>query len=147
MSIGIYTTADPDEAISEDGALTNPLLVSVDGKLGGVIQQLLYIRNDDENVAYSGINLAVISDDISLVDGTNGYTWKLAVGDTQPTDSEWNDITTANTIDFDMIGDESLGDTSTYLPFWIRASVDRNSTVNTFTNVKFEILADELLVI
>ncbi len=147
MPIAIYTSADPHTAISQDGTFTNPFAVAIDGKNGGVIQQRLYIRNDDPDLSYSGINLLLV-DTIgeSAIDGSDRKTWKLYEGDTQPTDNQWATVSGANFITFSGIGNSLVSDTSTYLPFWVRVEVGRNSDVETIKDVQLVLNGHEILV-
>ena|SRR3990167_10972683 len=147
MPIKIYTSASPDAPISESGALTDPYLVTLDGRNGGVIQQKLYVRNSSSTLSYSGISLTVVNtDDPSLVDGSVGITWKLSEGTLQPTDEQWKVIDSANSITFSGIGTSAVSDTSTYLPFWVRTEIPRGTSVQTITDIQFKIVASELIV-
>lgn len=146
MGLKIYTSASPDASISENGSLTDPYAISLDGRSGGAIQHLLYVRNDDTNLTYSGIYLTVIdSVDPSVVDGSTGQTWKLSAGTTQPSDDLWKQIDSANTITLSGLGTTDASDTSTYLGFWVRTEIPRGTSVQTITDIQFQITAQELL--
>ena len=148
MGISIYTTSNnTTDPVSEDGEFTNPLLVSLDGKNGGVLQKRLYLHNNSPTLSYSGIDLTVVDEvGFSVVDGEHGFSWKLREGDLQPTDEEWKVIDPGNEISFSGIGNDLVTDTSTYLPFWVRVEIPRNTSVQTITDVQFQLTGQEILV-
>lgn len=147
MSIGIYTDANPATLISKSATFTNPLLVALDGRLGGITQKKLYLRNDDNTLWYS-TNTVTPADliDPTIVNGTNGISWKLRAGGTQPTDEEWAAITAGNTISLANLGSGAGSDTSTYLPFWVRVQIPRNTSAKTILDVTLTINTNENVV-
>ena len=148
MALAIYTSADPSAVLSQDGDYTQPLLVQADGRTGGVIERRLYLRNDDPAFSYSGISMEVFDpNENSLVDGTNGFSWKLIEGDTQPMESAWDNISAGNTVDFsNELGDGDASDTATYLPFWVRVDIPRSASVQNITRLQVRTVATEILV-
>ncbi len=149
MSLEIYTAADPDTALSQDGDHTSDFLVSLDGKLGGVLQKKLYVRNTDSAVRHTGIALTVDAPESgsAFLDDSAGYSWLLYEGDTQPTDTQWEEILDIpNTIDLGDLGAADLPDTTTYLPFWVRVEIPRNADVRTFTDIRFKLTGQEILI-
>ena len=147
MALGIYTDTVPSAQLSEDGTLTNPLAVKIDGRAGGSLEQRLFVRNDDSNFFYTTITLLPIdTEGTSIIDGTDGFVWKLSAGDTQPTQSQWDAIGNATTISLADIGMAGAGDTSTYLSLWLQVQVPRNASVKTYTDVQLQIAADQLTV-
>ncbi len=144
MALKIYSEADPSADYSIDGAFTDPLLIVMDGKYGGVLQKKLYIRNGNTLAWYSDISLQIVDlTDITNIDGTKGFTWKLIEGTTQPSDDQWDAITTGNAITFDDLGTLGSSDTSTYLPFWLRVEIPRNIEVQTILDVQLKIITTE----
>jgi hypothetical protein len=142
MSISIYADVIPGSSYSQSGAMTNPLRHSFDGRNGGVVEQRYYLRNDSFSHTYSGIQVQPIDlTGTSIVDGTNGFSWKLNSGYAQPTDDEW-DIVVAG----DAIETSGLFDTSTYLPFWLRIEVPAGADVESHDDVILRVTATEILV-
>lgn len=147
MALAIYHATDGVSKFSQAGTFTAPLLESMDGRTGGSIERLFYVRNDDVLLSYDDIEL-VSSDTegVSIVDGTAGFAWKLRVGDQQPTEEEWSVITAGNKINLPDLGTPSVSDIATYLPFWIRIEVPRNASVKTYTDVQLVITAEQIIV-
>lgn len=144
MGLGIYTTAsDPESALSQDGDFSNPLLMSIDGRAGGAVERLLYIRNDDSAYYYTDIELSPSATGLIPVD-SGSWKWKLSAGSTQPTERQWLLISTGNTITLDDLGDGEAADTSTYLPFWLRIEIPANSTAVTYSNISLQIVAEQI---
>jgi hypothetical protein len=142
----IYTSAVESAALSQEGTFTTPFATTIDGRTGGSSESRLYVRNDDVLYTYSGIQVtAVDTEGGSVVDGSNGYSWKLSAGDTQPTVDEWSAITAGNTIELGYLGTTAASDTSTYLPFWIQQLIPRNAPVATYTDVDLVIEATGIL--
>lgn len=140
MGLKLYSAADPSKAYSINGLFTAPFLVILDGKYGGISQQLAYLRNDDNMSWFSGTTINVTDTvDATVIDGSKGFTWKLIVGSTQPTDDQWAAVSTGNTISLANLGSTGAPNTSTYLPFWIRVQIPRNIEVQTILDVKFNI--------
>lgn len=140
MALGIYADADPETSFSQSGDFSNPIKEAIDGVEGGSIDRLYYVRNDDSGVTYSGISLSV--DDTtgkSIVDGTDGFSWKLSAGSTRPTETEWTATTAGAAISLD-----DIEDTSTFLPFWLRMTIPRNSRIKTYTDVNLVLTATEV---
>jgi hypothetical protein len=144
MGLGLYTNATPGTKLSLAGAFTNPFTVTLDGRAGGQIEQRLYLRNDDVTFYYTGITLRPI-DTIgnSITDGTDGYSWKLRAGNTQPTSDEWAAITAGALISFADVGGLGSPNTSTYQPFWVRVEIPKFAAINTFTDVQLRIQATQ----
>lgn len=144
MGLGIYTDTIPAAKLSQSGGFTNPLAVTMDGLSGGSYETRLYVRNDDSGFWYENIVVTPIdTTGTSIVDGTDGYAWKLRAGNTQPTTSEWADIVPAAPISLNDIGSAGSPDTSTYLPFWLRVEIPKNASASTFTDVQLKINATQ----
>lgn len=147
MPLDIYSVTDGVSKFSQNNTFTAPLLETLDGRTGGSIERLLYIRNNDPGLSFTGITIQPVMDNgTSIVDGTNGFYWKLSAGATQPTDDEWLQITSGDEITLDDLGNGSASDTATYLPFWVRIAIPRNARIQTYTNVKLKIVATQISV-
>lgn len=143
MALGIYEFVDPDKAFSVSGEFTNALPVTFDGTLGGVIKRRYFVRNDDTNHTYSGIFLEPIelSSGMSIIDGTDNFSWKLKAGDDEPLEEEWALITPASGVNI-----PNILTTHIYEPFWLRMEVPRGAPVRPFEDVKLKITSKEVLV-
>ncbi len=141
MALKVYQSANPSTSFSTDGEFSNPVRHTFDGRTGGVIEQRYYVRNDDPLIWSSGIVVS-LSDDQgrSIINGTDGYSWKLKAGDTQPLDQEWATIDEADPITL-----SNITNTTTYLPFWVRIEVPRGAVVESFDDVKIVLTSNDIL--
>ena len=100
----------------------SPLKTSHNGRLGGADEKLIYIRNDDGTRYYTNITLTQSNDalDDSGEFGTTGWGVKFIYGERRPTEREWDDVPSSNTVNIPDIGSTSAADTSTYHPIWVR---------------------------
>lgn len=126
MALNIY---DEDKNIygslavtgSEDGRF-GPFRTHVDGRLGGSFEQVVYIRNDDVTDYYTDIVLeyqTTLYTDMGVL-GSTGWGVKTVVGERRPTEAEWGVVQSGNRLELPDIGSTAAGDTSTYIPVWIR---------------------------
>lgn len=144
MSLRIYESVSGSIVpFSVGGVFTNPLLISIDGRVGGVVEKLLYVRNSSDLYTYEDISLLAEQSEGSfdLIGGTQGFSYKMKAGDTKPSSEEWATIQAGNTIDL-----SNIADTVTYLPFWIRIEVPRQVPVQRFRGVSIKIVATQVLV-
>ena len=144
MSLRIYDNVSGSATpFSVDAVFTNPISFSFDGRVGGVLEMLLYVRNTDVLYRYEDLEVTVAqtSGSLDLIGGTQGFSFKLKSGDTRPSDEEWATISAANTISL-----EDIPDTVTYLPFWLRIEVPRQIPVQRFHGVSLKTLATQILV-
>ena len=148
MALSIYTLPDPASSISENGTFENPFSLTFDGRNGGVKQTKLYVRNGDSAFYYENIQLTVQDDSPSPIidEPAEGFSWKLAVGDTQPTENDWINTSGATLVGLSDIGSSGNPDTSTYLPFWVYIQVPPGLDIQTFKDVKFILRADEVAI-
>jgi len=108
-----------------------PITTVHNGETGDSVELKLYVRADDTKVYYSSItaypeNLTATN----YINGTStGWGIKMRVGGIQPTPSEWEKISYGNTISFSNIGTSSIGNISTFLPFWVRIECPSNSPI------------------
>ena len=147
MAIGIYTTANTTTELSHDTTFSNPFALTFDGRTGGTKQVKLYVRNDDSLLYYENIKVGV-SDPlpVSITDQpSEGFAWKLAEGDVQPTENDWRNTPAATAADLPDIGSSGNPDTSTFLPFWVYVQVPPGLVVGTFDTVTFSLTADEVI--
>lgn len=118
VSTGVYAKHKQDSV--DDGSL--PIVTTHDGVLGETIILKLFVRGDITTEWYENISLQPISSVTpNEVNGTStGHGVKLIVGNTEPTEAEWEATDYAASVSFGNIGSASVGDSNTYLPFWCR---------------------------
>lgn len=147
MGLLIYSDANPSAAFSSDGIFTNPLLAAFNGVTGNTKSVRYYVRNDESNKSYSGISLQpVLLEGTNIINGTDGFGWKLYAGDTQPLEEQWSLTSYANSITIPDIGSAILADVNTYEPFWLRISVPTGASIRSYSGVKLRISYTEILV-
>lgn len=147
MGLAIYSEAVAGTDFSQSGTFTNPLLESLDGGDGGSVDRLYYVRNDDALFTYSGIALSLSdTESESIIDGTGGFEWKLSDGVTRPTEDQWDLIVAGASIDMGDLGTPTVSDTSTFLPFWLRQTIPRNSKVRTYVDVEMLLDATQVTI-
>lgn len=147
MSLNIYSNADSSTFFSVDGAFTNPIIYSLDGITGGTLVQQYYLRNDDDTKYYTSITISpYVESGDDITDGTNGFSWKLIGGSTQPLEQQWAITEEGNTLEMDNIGSSGNGDDTTYFPFWLRITVPHNLSAQAFSNIKLRISFTENIV-
>jgi hypothetical protein len=139
MALKIYPDTTSGTPFTQEGVMTNPLRESFDGRTGEVKEIKYYLRNDNAAVVYSGITVQALSiSGRDIVNGTDGYSWKLKAVDIQPTTDEWRAVTVGASI--------SLGSTisiATYLPFWVKIEVPRGAPVSSYEGLVLRISATE----
>jgi len=149
MSLKIYSNVDPSSAFSINGTFSNPIWHSFDGINGEVIEKRYFVRNDDVAKWYSSITVQPIDGGDNIVDGsgpTVNYNWKLIAGDQRPLEEQWALKSAGNSIDLSNIGESGTGDTTTYLPFWVRISIPAGASISSYQGVTLKISTEENLV-
>ena len=144
MTLAIYEgTSGSDLPFSTGAMFTNAFTATFDGRVGGTEDFLLYLRNSNVLYTYSDITIQAYQSEgsIDLVEGTQGFSFKMKAGDAEPTSEEWASIQAGNTISL-----SDLEDIITYLPFWVRIEVPRQVPVQRFRGVSFKIIATQNLV-
>jgi len=145
MSLALYNDTNESASLTNDATSLSPFTVTFDGRLGGAIDKLLYLRNDDSAKWYSGITIqAVDTSGVDIVDGSiEGFSWQLADKDIPLTVAEWQQILPANSLSMSDVGTSILGDTSTYFAFWVRVTIPRGQAISTIKDVILRISAME----
>lgn len=145
MALSIYETASPTANFSEGGTFTNPIQQAFDGITGGVIERRYYVRNNAADNFYTVIQVqpVVISGTDIVTGPDDGFNWKLIAGDTQPLQAQWDLVTSGNLISLADIGSSGSGDTTTFLPFWIRIEVPIGAAVTSFEGVQLQTTSTE----
>ncbi|RKZ06474.1 hypothetical protein DRQ25_13850, partial [Candidatus Fermentibacteria bacterium] len=125
MALKIYPDEGISSSYSQDGGLSNAFRQAFDGRSGTIREVRLYLRNDDVLYTYAQITIQpVVLSGRNIIDGTDGYSWKLSAGDTQPISDEWRGITAGASISM-----SDISDITTYSPFWVRIEVPRGAPV------------------
>jgi len=147
MGLLIYQAPDPSSAFSDDGGFTNPLVNAFDGVTGNTLNRRYYVRNDSLSRSYSGVTVQPVhlSGD-NIIDGTNGFSWKLIVGDEQPLEEQWSLVLPGNSILIPDIGTPTVADITTFEPFWLRIIVPRGAPVKSHSGITLRIAGTEILV-
>jgi hypothetical protein len=148
MALGIYSSASVSSKLSSDGTFQSSLSVTFDGRSGGNKQVKLYVRNSNDLYYYESILVGVTDSGVETIidQPSEGFSWKLIEGDTQPTENDWKNTGAAVSISLSDIGASGNPDTSTFLPFWVYIEVPPGLDVQTFDTVKLTISANEVLV-
>lgn len=147
MALRIYPSADPGAAFSIDEDFDNPLAHTFDGVAGAIIQKRYYVRNDDNLRSYQDIQVQPIHvNGLNIIDGTDGFSWRLIVGDEQPLEEQWSLVSPGNAISLADIGTPSVSDIVTFLPFWLRIEVPRGTPVQSFEGIKLRLSLTEILI-
>ncbi|MHA1909774.1 MAG: hypothetical protein ACW98Y_20930 [Candidatus Thorarchaeota archaeon] len=143
MSLAIYSAPYDDNKLT---GTNTTFTMTFDGRVGGIQDRRIYIRNDETIRWYENITLSVIDyTGDSIVDGTNpGFYWKLMEKDIIPTNEEWDLIASGNTLSLSSdLGSSLLADIVTYLPVWIRVAIPRGQSIQTIKGVILRISATE----
>lgn len=142
MALAIYETENLNSAYSVSGVFTNPFAITFDGVTGGVSEKQLFVGNNSADYQYTGIVLSLLDNSGQhLIDGTNGFSWKLSEGSTQPLEAEWDTIDDGNSITIPNI-DTSPG----FRPFWLRIAVPRATSAQSFDQILMRLSATESLI-
>ena len=132
--------------ISQDGLQTRPIQTTHDGTNGEVVEKKLFIKNTDDTLYYTGIELQAKPDskvrvgDINFPEAFIGY--KIIFKETQPTASEWAAVQSGNLEVISNIGTTDASDTS-YKPFWAQVSIPPGTRVGALRDVKIECVAEQ----
>jgi hypothetical protein len=142
VALKLYSYPDGDYSYTD----IVPFTVTVDGRVGGTIDQRVYLRNDHAYRWYSNITIqAVDTDGKDMVSGTvPGFYWKLAEGDNSLCLEEWELVAQGNTLTLSQeIGSETAGDIVTYVPIWVRTSIPKGIPIQTIKDIYLRISATE----
>ena len=107
---------------SEYNTFDGNLITNHNSFTGGEDVKLLYLKNEDPQVYYSGIRLEPIMPDLIPGDlfSSSGWSVKMIYGASEPTEKEWDLALINGSVSIPDIGDETNADTATYKPVWIR---------------------------
>jgi hypothetical protein len=145
VSLGIYKKPHPDSLFTS----SNPFTVTFDGRLGGKIDQVIYIRNDNKDRWYSDIVVYpqhVDGEDIPLFE-EDGYFMKMMEKDIAPVEEEWAAPVEGQGVFLsESLGNSSFGDIVTFVPVWVRIAIPEGWRIQTIKNIMFALTATENLV-
>jgi hypothetical protein len=134
--LAIYKSDTPETLVADE----NPIVCSHDVCDGSWYTQKLYIRNSDSNVYYTDITIGLSLEENPT---SNGHLYMLFPGDIEPTALEWSMIHVNNSITLSEIGSEGSGDTTTYVPFFLRTYLPAQQSTGYVTEVSLVIYAIE----
>ena len=116
----------------------DPLRSQHDGHVGAVYEIKVYTRNIIAANYHTNVQLSLIG---AL--GSTGWSIKFIEGERQPTEAEWDNVTSGATLSMTNIGSTAAGDTSTYFPVWIRVYCPGGTAAAINTDYSFQIDALE----
>jgi len=142
----IYKEASPDSPYSNDDSFANPFSVALDGSTGQFLTRLLYVRNDDSSKSYEDIEVSPLHVSGVDVSGTQGFSWKMIAGNSEPSEIQWSITSPSNDIVLPDLGTEMSSDINTYLPFWIRIEIPKGASVTSHQGVRLRLSFKELAI-
>lgn len=145
MALAIYSYSTSYTACDEYGTtpLVNPIKTTHDGVLGETRETKLYVRNDSASYWYKNISILPESQSGAI---PTGWIIKMRAGTTQPTEAEWDAISSNNTITLSNLGAAGAADTTTYSPFWYRVEIPAGSSAQTRQVIALKLSYTEMAV-
>jgi hypothetical protein len=135
MALGIYNSTSPTDVLGDD----KPFTVTFDGRVGGIQDRCIYIRNDGLDSWYENIILQPL--------GITGSSWWLLEKDTVPINEDWEGVMPDVALYLsDNIGSPTQPDISTYLTVWVRIQIPRGADIQTITSMTFRLTATRHLI-
>lgn len=106
-----------------------PLRSVHNGKAGGAWDTLIFLRNDDSANYYTNIILSYENSNYNDygVRGDTGWGVKFLYGARQPTEAEWDSVSSGESLVIPDIGSTIAADTYTYHPIWVRVYCPGNT--------------------
>jgi len=145
MSLLLYSEPNKDATITS----SKPFTVTFDGRVGGIQDKCIYLRNDSDGRYYSDVVVSIIGTaGNNITDGSqDGFEWKMIQKDIVPTNEEWGEVAAGNSVSLSSaIGSSSKADIVTYVPIWVRVAIPRSQRVQKITSVVFRVSATEIVV-
>ena len=105
---------------------TNPIISSHNGFGGDSTETMFFLRNSNILRYYENIRVSVTQtaeEDVTGEYGVSGWSFKLIKGSKRPTEKEWDVATNMTYVDIEGLGTTGEGDTSSYIPLWLRVYV------------------------
>jgi hypothetical protein len=121
-------------AISQS-TFTNPIRSNHDGLKGEIVEQKLFIRNNDGTLYYTDVVITPTALSTNINSGTS-WLVKLYNGNDKP--SDWSVISSGASITLDDIGSVSSGDTN-YKPFWLYIKAPQGTKATTIDDISLTI--------
>lgn len=136
-----------DSTETEIGAIAvntydTPLRANHNGKTGGTKDTLLYIKNEDLTLYYTNVLMSPVSstyDDLYSQWGETGFGLKLLYGERQPTETEWDQVSSGEAISLPDIGTTVSADVANLYPVWVRTICPGNSDAQIMTTIGIKI--------
>jgi len=131
--------------ISKNGAGTSPIQTTHNGTDGQVVEEKLYLKNDDQSLFFTNVELSATPPKMVRVGDINYpeafINYKIIIQDEQPTESEWLAVESGNKVNFETIGTNQAADLS-YKPFWIQVGIAPGTRVQTIDGVSLYLSAE-----
>jgi len=92
-----------------------------DGKNGGAYEFKMYLKNNNANRYYENITVQLGTNSPSFGEfNETGWSVKCLAGESQPSEQEWDLVTSGNVLNMQDIGTTDEANTSSYYAFWVR---------------------------
>lgn len=126
MAIALYD--------SEQNQIEGISLV-LDGSYGDIRTEQYFIRNESALHYLTDFIISLPNSEYSAGFMRDGYSIKIIVSDTLPSQAEWDLVGPGQSVTMDDIGSVGNPDTSNYRSFFIRASCPGNQPVGIINDV------------
>jgi hypothetical protein len=120
MALHLYNEEDNEFTSS------NPIRFRGDGHLGGSHIVLCKIKNDDVTDYYTDLKAWIetdVGEDAWGEIGESGWSHKIISAETEPLESDFDSVMSGAECDIEDIGDNSLGDDTSYRYLYIRVYI------------------------
>lgn len=134
MGLAVYTSTSTDDKVDDN----HPISFTFDGRVGGIQEKCVYLRNDDLLSWYGGITASLVDTDPTPVSHINSthFEWRLLEKDRVTIPEDWENISAGNTISISSdLGSSSQGDISTFIPIWIRIKLSPGLPIQRIVSV------------
>ncbi len=120
----------------------DPMRSFHDGHRGDSHEQLMFLRNKDPSVYYTGVE--VVPQMIGNYNdagefGLTGWGIKLMYGKRRPTEGEWDLVRSGDGIQIPNIGSTEAADTFTNHPIWVRVYCPGNEPAQIRSNMQIAV--------
>lgn len=132
----IYDTNKDKPIPISTSAQNNPVIISVNGKDGDIIEKKLFIRNKSSRRWFQGVVISMVREEPQNF-GVKILLYKPKNENDKPTIQNWNNDG-ANTIIWEQIG-SSIGADTKYHPFWIRVETTKGIDAEISLDIKLKV--------
>jgi hypothetical protein len=135
MALKVYSYDEFTETYTEhtmDGSMTSPIVTTHDSIELSVIQTKVFVRNDDPTKYYEDVTIKYMPVSV-VVNNVNGWKFKCYSQDKQPTDMEWQTVSSGNEVILGDIGTTDAADLD-YHPIWLRVEAPRGIAIGVYND-------------